>query len=71
MDAVIWIGAVISLVGLVGLIACIVIATRAKRAGLSDAALRAKLKKVVALNMGALLISAMGLMFVIAGIILG
>lgn len=70
MDAVIWLGAIISLVGLVGLVACIVIAARAKRAGLSDTELRQRLKKVVALNMGALLVSAFGLMFVIAGIML-
>ena len=70
MEILIWIGAAISLAGLAGLIACIVIATRAKRAGLSDDALRAKLKSVVALNMGALFLSAIGLMCVIIGILL-
>jgi hypothetical protein len=71
MDSVIWLGTGISLVGVAGLVACVVIAARAKRAALSDAELRAQLKKVVAFNMAALLISAMGLMFVIAGIMLG
>lgn len=71
MDVLIWIGAAISLVGLAGLIACIVLATRAKRAGLSDSDLRSKLKSIVALNLGALLISTLGLMCVVIGILLG
>ncbi|MCA8882598.1 MAG: hypothetical protein KDA50_02405 [Rhodobacteraceae bacterium] len=70
MEVLIWIGAAISLLGLAGLIACIVMATRAKRAGLADAELRDRLKRVVALNMGALMVSAIGLMCVIAGIML-
>lgn len=71
MEVLIWIGAAISLVGLAGLIACIILATRAKRAGLNDADLRAKLKSVVALNLGALLVSTLGLMCVVVGILLG
>ncbi|OSP54933.1 hypothetical protein [Pseudoruegeria sp. SK021] len=71
MDVLIWIGAAISLAGLGGVIACIVIATRAKKAGLGDEALRAKLKSVVALNLAALMVSALGLMCVILGITLG
>lgn len=71
MDILIWIGAAVSLAGLAGLVACIVIALRAKRAGLSDEALRARLKSIVALNLGALLVSALGLMCVVAGIMLG
>lgn len=71
MDVLIWIGAAISLAGLGGVIACIVITARARRAGLTDAALRDKLKKVVALNLGALMVSAIGLMCVVVGIILG
>jgi hypothetical protein len=71
MDVLIWIGAAISLAGLGGVIACIVITARARSAGLDDAALREKLKRVVALNLGALMISAIGLMCVVVGIILG
>lgn len=70
MDILIWIGAAISLLGLAGLIGCIVMAARAKAAGLSDAELRKQLKRVVAWNMGALMVSAIGLMCVIAGIML-
>nr|WP_095590735.1 hypothetical protein [Actibacterium ureilyticum] len=71
MDGLIWTGAAVSLLGMAGLIYCIVSAARAKRAGLDDDAMRARLKKLVALNMAALLVSALGLMLVIVGIMLG
>ncbi|MBE3637122.1 hypothetical protein [Mangrovicoccus algicola] len=71
MEALIWIGAAVSLCGLGGLVACIVMAMKARAAGLGDDALRARLKRVVALNFAALMISALGLMSVVLGIILG
>ena len=71
MAWLIWAGAGVSLIGLAGLIACIVAVTRAKRAGLDDAALRAKLQRVVVWNMGALFVSVIGLMMVVTGILLG
>lgn len=71
MDILVWIGAVISLIGLVGLLACIVIIARAKRAKLEDAEMRAKLARVIPLNLGALLLSVLGLMLVIVGLFLG
>ncbi len=70
MDYLVWIGAVISLVGLLGLMACIVIVARAKRAKLDDTEMRAKLARVIPLNLGALLLSVLGLMLVIVGIFL-
>lgn len=71
MEFLIWIGAAVSLIGVIGLMACVVMAMKAKRAGLSDDALRARLKTVVAWNFGALMISALGLMAVVMGIMLG
>ena len=71
MGNLVWIGAVLTLVGVAGLVWCIVIAMRAKNAGLDDDALKARLQKVVALNMGALFLSAIGLMCVVMGIFLG
>lgn len=71
MDTVIWSGAAVSIVGLLGIVWCIVLALRARRAGLDDAAMRARLQRLVALNMGALLLSVLGLMLVGAGILLG
>ena len=70
MAALIWAGAIVSLVGLAGLIWCIVRVWRARRANLSDEALRDVVRKVVPLNMGALMLSVMGLMLVILGIFL-
>jgi len=39
-------------------------------AGLDEAAMRARLQRIVALNLGALAVSALGLMLVVAGIVL-
>jgi len=71
MEALIWIGAALALAGVAGLIWCIVLALRARRSGLADDAMRAELQRVVLLNMTALGVSALGLMCVVAGIILG
>lgn len=71
MDILIWIGAAISLAGLGGIIACIILTTRARKAGLDDVALRARLKTMVVYNMGALMVSSIGLMCVVVGILLG
>ncbi len=69
-DLLIWAGVSISLVGVVGLLWCVIRVTRAKRAKLDDDAMRAVLKSVVPMNLGALFVSAFGLMLVILGIIL-
>lgn len=70
MNILIWIGTAVSMLGLVGLAACIAIVARAKRAGLDDTRMRARLQKVVALNLGALMVSALGLMLVVVGIMM-
>ncbi len=71
MDWLIWVGAAISVAGLAGLIWCIQAVWRARRAGLSDEALRERVRRVVPLNMAALLLSVFGLIVVILGIALG
>lgn len=71
MQALIWTGAALTLIGIAGLGFCVLKAIRARRAGLEDAAMRAELQKVVTLNMAALGVSALGLMLVITGIALG
>lgn len=71
MDWLIWIGAAISLAGVAGLVWCIVLAMQARKAGLAEEAMRARLQRVVTLNMAALGISALGLMCVVVGILLG
>ena len=70
MEVLIWIGAGLTLVGLAGLIWCIVVVIRARKAGLSDEELKSRLQSVVALNMGALAVSGIGLMCVVVGILL-
>ncbi|MEZ5778493.1 MAG: hypothetical protein R3E44_09030 [Paracoccaceae bacterium] len=71
MDLLIWIGAAVTLAGLAALLWCIHGIIRARRANLPDEELRARLQRAVALNLGALLLSAIGLMMVVVGIMLG
>ncbi|KCV81708.1 hypothetical protein ATO10_10195 [Actibacterium atlanticum] len=70
MEVLIWGGAAVSVIGLIGLMRCIWLAYAAKKAGLPDDEMKAKLQKVVVLNMGALFVSAIGLMMVVAGVML-
>lgn len=71
MEILVWVGAGISVVGLIGLVWCIAKVASAKRAGLSDEALRDAVKRVMPINMGALMLSVLGLMMVIVAISLG
>jgi len=71
MGYLIWVGIIVSLIGLIGIFYCIALALKAKRAKLPDDEMRMRLRRVVMLNMGALLFSMVGLMMVVAGIILG
>ncbi|MEP2784958.1 MAG: hypothetical protein ABJO67_20985 [Pseudoruegeria sp.] len=71
MDWLIWIGATLSVLGLLGLFYCIFIAVKAKREGLEGEAMEARLKGLVALNMGALFLSIIGLMTVALGVFFG
>jgi hypothetical protein len=71
MECLIWTGAAVSAIGLIGIFYCIAIALKANRANLPDDEMRARLQRVVLLNMAALLLAMVGLMMVVAGIILG
>ncbi len=71
MDLLVWIGTILSCLGLLGLAYCIFEALRARRAGLEEDALRARLQRLVVWNMGALLLSALGLIVVVVGLLLG
>ncbi|HBZ42829.1 MAG TPA: hypothetical protein DEO85_01955 [Maritimibacter sp.] len=70
MEILIYIGAVISVVGLVGLVVSGLRVLKAKRAGLDDDALREAVRGAMVLNFGALMLSAFGLILVIVGVIL-
>lgn len=71
MATLVYVGTALALIGMLTLGYCIWAAVAAKRAGLDDAALRARLQRIVTINMGALLVSVLGLMSVVAGIFLG
>ncbi len=71
MAILIPIGATVTLLGLAGLIWCILRVASARKAGLEDEALRGVMQKTVALNLGALFLSVIGLMMVVVGLLLG
>ncbi|WP_415183556.1 hypothetical protein [Phaeovulum sp.] len=71
MEILVWVGAAISVIGLVGIVWCIITVAQARRAGLEDAVLRARLQRVVAINLGALFTSVIGLIIVVVGVLLG
>ncbi len=70
MQAMVWTGVALTLSGLAGLVWCIVLAMRAKRAGGSEAEVRARLQRVVVWNLGAMGLSALGLGAVVFGLFL-
>jgi hypothetical protein len=70
LDVMIWAGTGVSLLGLAGLIWCIVRVAKARRAKVSEDALRAVIQSVVPVNLGALFLSVLGLMMVVVGIFL-
>ncbi len=70
-DMLIWGGAALTAIGLGGIVWCIVAVARGRRARLDDAAMRKRMQRVVAVNMGALAASMIGLMAVVLGIMLG
>lgn len=71
MQALIWTGAALTLLGVLGLGYCVVRVLRARRAQLDDEAMRAELRRVVTFNLAAIGASALGLMLVVLGIMLG
>lgn len=71
MQALIWTGSALTLIGVAMLIYCIVFVVRSRAAGLEDAALRQRLQRAVAMNMAALALSGLGLAVVITGLALG
>ena len=70
MDWLVGIGAAISMIGIAGLIWCVLLALNARKSAPSEDIMRARLQKVVLLNMAALGVSAIGLMLVVTGIFL-
>jgi hypothetical protein len=70
MQALIWGGAALSLLGVAGLAYCILRAMRLRKAGLPEDAARVELQRLVTINLAAMGVSALGLMAVVLGIFL-
>lgn len=70
MDNLMWIGALISLVGMAGIVYCAVQVWKAKQADLGDEALYARIRAVMPINLASMFISVIGLMAVVVGILL-
>lgn len=71
MEALIWIGAALAIAGLGGIVWSVVVVLRARRAGLADEALRARLARALPVNVAAFLLSVLGLLCVVTGVLLG
>lgn len=71
MAALIWLGVAMTLAGLAGIVWCLVKVARARRGGMAEDELRRLMQTVVAVNMGAFGLAALGLGAMVAGILLG
>ena len=70
MEILIWGGALVTLLGVAGLLFVGIKVAAAKRDNLDDDALRARIQKLVPVNLAALFVSAIGLMMVVIGLAL-
>jgi hypothetical protein len=70
MGWLIWVGAAITAAGFLGILWTALAVLRARRAGLDDAAMKARLQQVLPVNIAALFLSMLGLGAVIIGAIL-
>lgn len=70
MQYLIWGGAALTLLGVALLFWCVLMVIRARKTATNDDDLRARMQKAVALNLGALALSVLGLMIVVLGIFL-
>ena len=70
MELLIGLGAVISLIGIAGIILSILQVRRARKSAKDDAELKAKIQAALPLNLGAFLLSVLGLMCVVVGVLL-
>ncbi|UYV35899.1 hypothetical protein N4R57_12640 [Rhodobacteraceae bacterium D3-12] len=71
MQFLIWGGALVTLLGIAALVYVGAKVASARRENLDDAALRARIQRLLPVNLAALFISAIGLMMVVLGIVLG
>ncbi|WP_420003128.1 hypothetical protein [Arenibacterium sp. LLYu02] len=70
MEYLVWAGGGLSVLGMLGLGWCVLIILRAKRRNLSEDEMRAVLQSTLPKNLGALMLSMLGLMLVVVGLFL-
>ena len=70
METLVVVGAIVTLAGLAGLVACIFRVRAARDAALPEAEMRRRLQSAITLNLGAFLLSAIGLGMVVVGLLL-
>lgn len=70
MEILVWLGAAVTVIGMIGIIYSVILVTRARRSNLEDDALRARLNRILPINLGALFLSVIGLMMVVVGVLL-
>jgi len=71
MEILVWIGAAATVAGIAGILWSVALVLRARRAGLDDAAMRARMARALPVNVAALLLSILGLLSVLMGVLLG
>lgn len=69
MGILIWGGAAVTILGFAGIVWSLVAVLRARRAEPDDTALRARMGRMLPVNVGSLLLSILGLMLVILGVL--
>ena len=71
MTGLVWLGAALAVAGLGLLAYCIVAAMGARRSGATGVDMQLRLRRLVAVNLGALALSGLGLAVVVVGVMLG
>lgn len=71
MSYLIWIGVAMSVAGLVAILWTITAVARARRAQLTDEELKARMQAIMPINIGALMLSILGLGIVVVALLLG
>ena len=69
MNWVVWLGVVLTVLGVILLGICIRKAAGLRKAQKTEQDIRAAMQRLVALNMGALALSGLGLMVVVVGLV--
>lgn len=70
MQWLVWGGATLSLLGLIGILWTIFAVSKARRADPSPEVLKARMERIMPINIGALMLSVLGLGMVTIGLIL-